>query len=529
MKILNKFRATVAAALTIAMVLALTPNAASAEKASATDSSTASDAIERGGAEGEPVIRDNIFINGQDVGGMTREQATKALGASAGDATPVTLESDYGNIDTTLGDIGLTDNTEEVLDEAFKYGNTGNILKRYKDIEMLKTTPVEYTLERTVKENYLNQLVDHILGEAMRGDNSYSLNHNDDGSVYVIVEGKSLALDAPKTRTAIEKQINAAGYNGEPVSTTISFIDNQDTETKKQLQRVTTCLGEYTTDYGGSSESRKVNVQRAASLCDGHVVFPGEQFSVYNCIAPVDESNGYELAHAFVGTEVVDSPGGGVCQVATTLYNAAIRAELEITQRECHSMTVSYVPISADAAVAGGILDMKFVNNLDAPIYIEAGYDGTYLRFSIYGEEYRPSNRTIEFESVQTGVINPPSEPILTEDKTLKPGTQEVKSAAVTGYTGELWKHVYVDGVETETVLINTSRYDACAEKISINTDPPTEEDSEEDKPEDGQDPANTPDGGDKKKKKKTADEQTTDSKPDKKNPDTASATDASY
>ena len=186
MRILNKFRAGIASALIIAMVLALTPNAARAEKASATDSSSASDATAKVSApkEGEPVIRDNIFINGKDVGGMTREQATEVLGASAGDATPVTLESDYGNIDTTLGDIGLSDNTEEVLDEAFKYGNTGNILKRYKDIEMLKTTPVEYTLERTVKENYLTQLVDHILGEALRSDNSYSLNHNDDGLCY---------------------------------------------------------------------------------------------------------------------------------------------------------------------------------------------------------------------------------------------------------------------------------------------------------------------------------------------------------
>ena len=210
MKLFSKFRAGVAAALTIAMVLALTPNAARAEKvASSTDSSSASDASERGGADGEPVIRNNIYINGQDVGGMTREQATKALGASAGDATPVTLVSDYGNIDTTLGDIGLSDNTEEILDEAFQYGNRGNILKRYKDIEALKSTPVEFTLERTVKENYLNQLVDRILGEAMRGDNSYSLNHNDDGTVYVIVEGKSLALDAPKTRTADNAQDGA--------------------------------------------------------------------------------------------------------------------------------------------------------------------------------------------------------------------------------------------------------------------------------------------------------------------------------
>ncbi|MBR6402338.1 MAG: VanW family protein [Eubacterium sp.] len=483
MRKISTLKCKIAATLALTMIFALTPNAVMAEKASTTDGSSSSVEQEnKEDANGEnAVIRDNIFINGQEVGGLSREEAEKLIGASAGDATPVTLTSDYGDIDTTLGDLGLTDNTEEILDEAFKYGNTGSVLKRYKDIENLKTKPVEYKLERTVREASLSKVVDRNIGQAMRGENSYSLNHNDDGSVNIVVEGASVSLDASKTREAIEKEINVQGYDGDPVNVKIPFINNQDKETKKQLERVTSLLGEYITDYSSSGPSRATNVERAAYLCNGRVVFPGEQFSIYSCISPVDESNGYESAHIFVGTEVVDGLGGGVCQVASTLYNAALRAELDITQRECHSMLVSYVPISADAAVAGGILDLKFINNLDAPIYIESGYDGYNLRFSIYGEEYRPSNRTIEFESVQTGVIYPPEEPILTEDKSLKPGTQEVTSGAVTGYTGELWKYVYVDGVLTDSILINTSYYEPSAARVSINTDPPTEEDKQAD------------------------------------------------
>jgi hypothetical protein len=272
------------------------------------------------------------------------------------------------------------------------------------------------------------------------------------------------------------------------------------------LGRVKNLLGTYTTSYASSSSSRKTNVQRAASLVDGHVLFPGEQISVYSCIAPIEVSNGYELAHAYVGTDVVDSPGGGVCQVATTLYNAVIRAELNVIQRNCHSMRVSYVPVSADAAIAGGVLDLRFSNNLEAPIYIEALYDGANLSFNIYGEEYRPSNRKIEFESVQTGVINPPAEPIYTEDKSLPPGTEVVSRSAVTGYTGELWKHVYVDGVETEKVKINSSKYQASPAMISINTDEASDEENEdEDDNEDGEKKKK------KKKKKKQEEEEPSD------------------
>ena len=216
-------------------------------------------------------------------------------------------------------------------------------------------------------------------------------------------------------------------------------------------------------------------------------------------------SNGYELAHAYVGTEVVDSPGGGVCQVATTLYNAVLRAELEVIQRNCHSMRVTYVPISADSAIAGGVFDLKFRNNLDAPIYIESGWDGANLTFSIYGEEYRPANRKIEFESVQTGVINPPAEPIYTEDKSLPPGTEMVVAQAVTGYTGELWKHVYIDGVLTESILINSSKYQNSPAKIAVNTD---EEEEDEDKDKEKKK---------KKKKKKEKSEDNTEATTEKK------------
>ena len=492
MRRISTLKRKIAAGLAIAMAFAFNPSYVSAEEASSVeDNSTSVATVETADTNSDKaVIRDNIFINGKEVGGLSRDEAEKLIGASAGDATPVTLTSDYGDIDTTLGNLGLTDNTEEILDEALDYGNTGSVLKRYKDIESLKTTPVELKLERTVREASLSKVVDRNIGQAMRGENSYSLNHNDDGSVNVVVEGASVSLDAAKTREAIEEKINVQGYNGEAVNVKIPFINNQDSETKKQLQRVTTLLGEYITDYSSSNSSRATNVERAASLCNGQVVFPGEQFSIYSCISPVDESNGYESAHIFVGTEVVDGLGGGVCQVASTLYNAALRAELDITQRECHSMLVSYVPISADAAVAGGILDLKFINNLDAPIYIESGYDGYNLRFSIYGEEYRPSNRTIEFESIQTGVINPPEEPILTEDKSLKPGTQEVTSGAVTGYTGELWKYVYVDGVLTDSILINTSYYEPSDARVSINTDPPEENPADPNNPQDPNKPA---------------------------------------
>ncbi|MBO4864884.1 MAG: VanW family protein [Eubacterium sp.] len=427
----------------------------------------------------EVTIKDNISINGIDLGGMSYDEAVAKLGgANDFSETAVTLTSEYGDVVTTLGDIGLSDNTAEVVEEALEYANSGNILERYRDTKLLEKEPLELTVKKTVSSSIIGQMIENNLGEAMMGDGSYSLS-KDGGEIKVTVEGNSVSADANAIEEAVEDIINKEGYSGSDVNTKIILADNSENERVKQLSRIKDLLGTYTTSYSSSGPARKTNVQRAASLVNGHVLYPGEQISVYNCISPIEMSNGYELAHAYVGTEVVDSPGGGVCQVATTLYNAVLRAELEVIQRNCHSMRVTYVPISADAAIAGGVFDLKFRNNLDAPIYIESGWDGANLTFSIYGEEYRPANRKIEFESVQTGVINPPAEPIYTEDKSLPPGTEMVVAQAVTGYTGELWKHVYIDGVLTESILINSSKYQNSPAKIAVNTD---EEEEDEDK-----------------------------------------------
>ena len=132
---------------------------------------------------------------------------------------------------------------------------------------------------------------------------------------------------------------------------------------------------------------------------NGTVLYPGEEFSVGQTIGPLTAAGGYELAGAYENGQTVQSYGGGVCQVSTTLYNAVLKAELEVTQRSNHSMIVTYVKPSMDAAIAGDYKDLKFVNNLDAPIYIEGYTVGKDIYFNIYGQETRPSNRKVTYES----------------------------------------------------------------------------------------------------------------------------------
>ena len=120
-------------------------------------------------------------------------------------------------------------------------------------------------------------------------------------------------------------------------------------------------------------------------------------------------------------------------------------------------MTVHYVSLSADAAISGTDKDLKFTNNLDHPVYIQGVAGGSSITFTIYGKEYRASNRKVEYVS-ETVSTRGPSEKVI-KDNTMEEGKRVVESNGRTGYTARLWKVVYIDGKETKRTQVNSSSY----------------------------------------------------------------------
>jgi vancomycin resistance protein YoaR len=235
------------------------------------------------------------------------------------------------------------------------------------------------------------------------------------------------------------------------------------------LSRLTDKLGTFMTRFYSSGADRVTNVTNGCRLINGTLLYPGEQISVSETISPMTEENGYALAGSYLNGQVVESFGGGICQVSTTLYQAVLRAELQVDERYNHSMVVNYVDHSGDAAIAEGIKDFKFTNNLDNPIYID-GYttpDKT-ITFTIYGIETRPENRTLEFESEDLEEIEPGPDRVIA-DSSMAAGSTKKQSAHI-GYRSELYKIVKVDGVETERIKVNSSTYQAVPAILTVGT-----------------------------------------------------------
>lgn len=228
-------------------------------------------------------------------------------------------------------------------------------------------------------------------------------------------------------------------------------------------------VSKFTTYYSTENTSRAGNIARAAELLDGLEIAPGEVFSCSTAIGPITEENGYFPAGTYVQGKVEEGIGGGVCQISTTLYNAALFANLTIVERAPHSMVVSYVDPARDAAIAGNYKDLKLRNDYAYPVVIRAKVDDGALTISIHTSEEDIGNE-VELISVVLKTIEP-GEPVVTIDESRPADYYKVTQKAHTGYVAELYRVTRRDGVELLREKVNTSEYAATPEYVTVGGD----------------------------------------------------------
>jgi vancomycin resistance protein YoaR len=143
-------------------------------------------------------------------------------------------------------------------------------------------------------------------------------------------------------------------------------------------------IGSYHTTLLNRDRERMENIRLAIKKINGYKLKPGEIFSFNKIVGKRDAANGFKVAAVIINGDYGEDMGGGVCQVSSTIFNAADRAGMQIIERHSHSRAVRYVPAGRDAAVSYDYLDLKFKNNRNYSVEIKATIDGTILRVSIY-------------------------------------------------------------------------------------------------------------------------------------------------
>ena len=165
--------------------------------------------------------------------------------------------------------------------------------------------------------------------------------------------------------------------------------------TKKDLMERTQEIGRFSTGFRTSGENRRCNIALAADAISGCRIEAGECFSFNTVVGERSAERGFREANVVVDGRYVRGVGGGVCQVSTTLYNAALLAGLPIERAAAHSIPVSYVPCSRDCTVSSAI-DFVFRNDTPYPVYIAAEIEDSTLTFVLYG---KPKGEKIRLES----------------------------------------------------------------------------------------------------------------------------------
>lgn len=216
---------------------------------------------------------------------------------------------------------------------------------------------------------------------------------------------------------------------------------------------------DFSTRYDASSEERKNNVAVAAKSLNNCFLDVGGEFSFNRTVGRRTLSRGYKPAKIIVNGEFVDGVGGGVCQVSTTLYNAALLAGLKITEVHPHSLSVKYVAASFDAMVNSGSADLRFINTTKNPIIIKTFADGKVLKIEIYGE---PMKERFLRKSEKLTEIAAPEEEIISDVGGLYPdlyeGEKRIIRYSKSGVKtrGSLIKIVNDKAVETRVIRTDT-------------------------------------------------------------------------
>lgn len=416
-------------------------------------------------------IADGVYIGSIDVGGMTEAEAVDAVNSYVDGlgTKQFTLAAGSNSITVSGSDLGLRMPDQTTVMKAMDVCKTGSLIKRYKDKKDLEHGDKIFELTLSADKETVKSLLEEKAGDLNQEAVDCELTRN--GEVFEIVDGKQgIQVNIDDSVENVLAYIDTEWDKETSGTITLAADVVEPRGTKEELSKVKDLLGGFSTNFSTSSSNRCTNIAVAAGKINGTLLYPGEEFSVYETIGPMDAANGYELAGAYENGQTVESYGGGVCQVSTTLYNAVILSELEITQRSNHSMIVTYVKPSMDAAIAGDYKDLRFKNNQDSPIYIEGYTAGKDLYFNIFGAETRPSNRKISFESEVVSTDDPPTKYVGTGDPA---GSMATAQGKHTGYVAQLWKIVTVDGVEQSREIFNKSTYKASPKIVNVGTASP--------------------------------------------------------
>lgn len=265
-----------------------------------------------------------------------------------------------------------------------KYNRFGTLSERQNLLQHMLDLGFDYEIALNYIFPNLNKKFNEIENNinVMPRNAKLAINTNTEQVFTIAPEIVGVSLD----KTSLYKAIAHNFLNNKSLKFKIPVILTTPEQTKEKYSKFTNLRADFSTDISSSSLDRKHNVKNALASLNKHEIAPGQTFSFNKTVGRRTQENGYRQAKIIVNNEFVDGLGGGVCQVSTTLYNAALLAGLDIIEANKHSKQVGYVKYGFDAMVNYGSSDLRFTNNTNQKIIIITNYTNNKARIRIFGE-----------------------------------------------------------------------------------------------------------------------------------------------
>ena len=426
----------------------------------------------------EQTIPNGVYAKDIDLSGMTEEEATTAINEYVDTLKKkkITFTTDKNKDKVTLKKLGISWKNKEIASDAVELGYHGNLISRFKELSDIKKDKKVYEIETSIDEEKLKKYVKKTIQAYDKEPQEPKITRKD-GKFKITKEKNGVTVDVDKTIQAVQEALGK-DWDGEDVKVKTVCEIAKPEHNSKSLKVIKDELGTCTTTYSSGQRGRTQSLELSASRLDGTIIYPGETVSVSELMGPRTKEGGYGSAIGYYGNATSDTIGAGICQTASTLYDAALYAELGIAERHNHSMIVHYVKYSMDSTIYAGSdykhpsKDLKLKNESEYPVYIDSYASGGRCRFTIYGKETRPKNREVKYIS-KTLAEKWPTEITYINDSSRLVGYTSVKQGAFPYVKSTLTKVVYVDGKETERTVINTDKYNSSNKKVIRGTKQP--------------------------------------------------------
>jgi vancomycin resistance protein YoaR len=284
----------------------------------------------------------------------------------------------------------------------------------------------------------------------------------------VAVKKVAVKKDANISRTAMNDKHTAKLSKDKSTSLyseKLPWEDEKEFLAMKEKYKANIRMGAFKTVLPDPLPGEEENVSIAADKIAGTVIQPGDVFSQNTEAGPYTKSRGYKSGPTYSGGQLITTIGGGVCKIASTLYNVAILSNMGIVERHNHSMIVPYVPAGQDATVYYGSRDIKIMNKHDWPVLLWARSEGKTLYIAIYGRA-KPPKITWHHEILnEKNTYN-----IYKKNSDLAKGTKKVIYDGYKGYTVKTWLTIEMSDGSKKTKNLGTDYYSPFPGLVEIGT-----------------------------------------------------------